>query len=44
MRRKFECLEKFKDFKAETEKHLGKCIKTLGSNRGGENLLGEFRE
>ena len=26
------------------EKHLNKCLKTLQSNRGGEYLLGEFRD
>ena len=25
------------------EKHLGKCIKILRSDRGGEYLLGEFK-
>ena len=29
MRQKSECFEKFKEFKAETEKHHGKYIKTL---------------
>ena len=42
MRRKSECFEKFKVFKAEIEKYHGKCIKTLRSDRGSEYLLGEF--
>ena len=44
MRRKSECFEKFKEYKAETEKRLGKCLKTLRSDRGGEYLLGEFKD
>ena len=44
MQRKYKCFEKFKDFKAETEKRLGKCIKTLRFDRGGEHILEEFRE
>ncbi|NEL06795.1 DDE-type integrase/transposase/recombinase, partial [Escherichia coli] len=44
MRRKSECFEKFKEYRAETEKRHGKCIKTLRSDRGGEYLLGEFRD
>ena len=45
LRRKSECFDKFKEYKALTEKrHLRKCIKSLRSDRGGEYLLGEFRE
>ncbi|MBE2321140.1 DDE-type integrase/transposase/recombinase, partial [Solirubrobacter sp. CPCC 204708] len=44
MRRKSEAFEKFKEYRAETEKRLGKCIKTLRSDRGGEYLLGEFTD
>ena len=44
LRRKSECFDKFKEYKAETEKRLGKCIKSLRSDRGGEYLLGEFRD
>lgn len=44
MRRKSECFEKFKEYKAETEKRHGKCIKSLRSDRGGEYLFGEFRD
>ena len=43
MRRKSECFDKFKEFKADVEKRQGKSIKTLRSDRGGEYLLGEFR-
>ena len=35
---KSETFEKFKEFKAEVEKQLGKSIKTLRSDRGGEYL------
>ena len=38
MQRKSETFEKFKDFKAEAEKQLGKEIKILRSDRGGEYL------
>ena len=44
LRRKSECFDKFKEYKAETEKRHGKCIKSLRSDRGGEYLLGEFRK
>ena len=44
MRRKFEAFDKFKQFKAKAELQLGKHIKALRSNRGGEYLLGEFKE
>ena len=44
MRRKSEAFEKFKEYREETEKRLNKCLKTLRSNRGGEYLLGEFRD
>ena len=43
MRCKSECFDEFKEFKADVEKHQGKSIKTLRSDRGGEYLLGEFR-
>ncbi|KAL6323869.1 hypothetical protein AAG906_005865 [Vitis piasezkii] len=42
LHRKFECFEKFKAFKAETEKRHGKYIKTLRSDRGGEYISREF--
>lgn len=44
MRRKSECFEKFKEYRAETEKRLSKSIKTLRSDHGGEYLFGEFRD
>ncbi|KAL8091512.1 hypothetical protein AgCh_033945 [Apium graveolens] len=44
LHRKSECFDKFKEYKAITEKRLNKSIKSLRSDRGGEYLLGEFRE
>ena len=44
MHHKSETFEKFKEFKAEVENQRGKSIKSLRSDRGGEYLLGEFRE
>ena len=44
MRHKSEAFDKFKEFKAEVENHRGKSIKSLRSDRGGEYLLGEFRQ
>ena len=44
MRRKFGTFEKFKEYRALVEKQLGKVIKTLRSDRGGEYLLGEFED
>ena len=43
MKYKSETFEKFKEFKAEVEKQLGKSIKTLRSDRGGEYLSQEFQ-
>ncbi|KAI3457782.1 hypothetical protein Pfo_014445 [Paulownia fortunei] len=43
MARKSEALEKFKEFRNEAEKQLGKNIKTLRSDRGGEYLSNDFR-
>ena len=42
MRRKSETFEKFKEFKTESEKQLGKSLKVLRSDRGGEYLSDEF--
>ena len=42
MRHKFESFEKFKEFKNEVQNQLGKKIKILRSNRGGEYLSQEF--
>ena len=44
MRHKFEAFEKFKEFKMEVENHRGRSIKSLQADRGGEYLLGEFRQ
>ena len=44
MRSKSEYFEKLKEYMTETEKRLGKCIKTLRSDCGGEYLLGEFKD
>ncbi|WBP92221.1 reverse transcriptase domain-containing protein [Kitasatospora cathayae] len=41
---KSETLEKFKEFRAEVEKQLGKSIKTLRSDRGGEYMDLEFKD
>ena len=42
LRRKSECFDNFKEFKAEVENKHGKHIKSLRSDRGGEYLSGEF--
>ena len=44
MKRKSETFENFKEFKAEVENQLGKRIKAIRSNRGGEYLLGDFKD
>ena len=44
MRHKSETFDKFKEYKALVEKQLGKVIKTLRSDRGGEYLSGEFED
>ena len=44
MRRKSETFGKFKEFLAEAEKQLGKSLKTLRSDRGGEYLDNEFED
>ena len=41
---KSEALDKFKEYKAEVENQLGKTIKTLRSDRGGEYLDLDFRD
>ena len=43
-RQKSEAFEKFKEFKAKVENHRGRSIKSLQFDRGGEYLLGEFRQ
>ena len=44
MKRKSEAFEIFKKFRAEVENQLGKRIKVIRSNRGGEYLLGDFKD
>ena len=44
MRHKSETFETFKEYKAEVENLHGTSIKSLRSDRGGEYLLGEFRQ
>ena len=38
MKKKFEALDKFKEFKTKLEKQLGRHIKSLHSDRGGEYI------
>ena len=42
MKKKLEALDKFKEFKAESEKQLGRHIKSLHSDQGGEYMSIEF--
>ena len=44
MKQKFETFEKFKESRAKVENQLGKCIKVIWSNHGGEYLLGDFKD
>ena len=44
MRRKSEAFEKFKEFRVEVENQLGKNIKAIQYDRGGEYLLGDFKD
>ena len=44
MKRKSEAFEKFKEFRAEVENQLGKRIKAIRFDRGGEYLLGNFKD
>ena len=44
MHNKFETLEKFKEFKTEVENQLGKTIKTLRSDWGGEYMDLRFHD
>ena len=44
MRHKSDSFDKFKVFKMEVENQLGKSIKALQSDRGGEYLTTEFRD
>lgn len=42
MHRKNETFEKFKEYRAEVEKQLGKSIRVIRSNHGREYLCDEF--
>ena len=44
MKWKFEAFEKFKEFKAKVENQLGRHIKAIRSDHGGEYLLGDFKD
>ena len=44
MKWKSEAFEKFKEFRVEVENQLGKRIKAIRSNRGGEYLLRDFKD
>lgn len=44
MHKKSETFGKFKEFMAEAEKQLGKSLRTLRSDRGGEYLDTEFKD
>ena len=44
MHKKSETFGKFKEFMIEAEKQLGKSLKTLRSDRGGEYLDAEFKD
>ena len=44
MKNKSESFEKLKQFKAQVENQIGKCIKTLRSDQGGEYLSTECIE
>ena len=42
IKKKFEVLDKFKEFKVESKKQLGRHIKSLCFDRGGEYMSIEF--
>ena len=44
MRQKSEAFEKFKEFRVEVENQLGKRIKAIRFDRGGEYLLRDFKD
>ena len=44
MKWKSDTFEKFEEFKAEVENQLGKCIKAIWSDCGGEYLLRDFKD
>ena len=43
MKWKFKTFEKFKEFRVEVKNQLGKRIKAIRSDRGGEYLLRDFK-
>ena len=43
-REKYDAFEKFKKFKALDENQTGRKLKAILSDRGGEFLLGDFKE
>ena len=44
MKWKSETFEKFKEFRAEVENQLGKCIMAIWFDRGGKYLLGDLKD
>ena len=44
MKQKSETFEKFKEFRAEVKNQLGKRIKVIQSDHGGEYLLEDFKD
>ena len=44
MKRKSETFKKFKEFRVEVENQLGKHIKAIWSNLGGEYFHGDFND
>ena len=44
MKQKSEAFEKFKEFRAKVKNQLGNRIKAIRSDRGGEYLLGDFKD
>src|SRR5688572_6179533 len=42
MKYKYECFKKFKEFHNEVQNQLGKMVKALRSDRGGEYLSHDF--
>ena len=44
MKQKSETFEKLKEFRVEVKNQLGKCIKAIRSDHGGEYLLGDFKD
>ena len=44
MRWKSKAIERFKEFRAKVENQLGKHINVIRSDRGGEYLLGNFKD